>query len=183
MMKLLNLIIAAFFFFMFSYGFALLQMNRWLLGLIVMSCAIAGIIKMYFSDGRREEIAEARQNEINEVRITTIKDELKQLNYHLKIKTSSGELLINMEGFSVPREHFIGWSEVQGIFSTKVGGGSYAAPTPYYLLSFLTVRNKHIRISFRNSTEHVKVVEEIARWLWQKKTAGLTPFATAFRQP
>jgi hypothetical protein len=181
MMKLLNLIIASLFFFMFSYGFALLQMSRLLLGFIVMACATAGIMKMYFSDGRREEVEEARQNEINKVRITAIKEELKQLDYHLKIKTSSGELLINMEGFSAPREHFIGWSEVQGIFSTKVGG-SYGAATPYYLLSF-TVRNKHIRVSFRNSTENVKVVEVIARWLWQKKTAGLTPFAAAFRQP
>jgi Ca2+/Na+ antiporter len=176
MMKLLNLIIAAFFFFMFSYGFALLQMNRWLLGLIVMACATAGIIKMYFSDGRREEVAETRQAEINN------KEEFKQLNYHLKTKTSSGDLLINMEGFSAPREDFIDWSEVQGIFSSKIGGGSYAAPTPYYLLSF-TVRNKHIRISFKNSNEHVKVVEEISRWLWQKKTAGLTSFATATRLP
>ena len=98
MMKLFNLMIAGFFFFMFSYGFALIQKNQWLLGLIVMACATAGIIKMYFSDGRREEVAEARQTEINKVRITDIKEEFKQLNYHLKIKTSSGELLINMGG-------------------------------------------------------------------------------------
>jgi hypothetical protein len=182
MTKLLNLMIAASFFFIFSYGFALMQMNRWLLGLIVMACATTGIIKMYFSDGRREEVAEARQTEINKVRITDIKEGFKQLNYHLKIKTRSGELLINMEGFSTPREDFIDWSEVQGIFSSKVGGGSYAWPTPYYLLSF-TVRNKHIRVSFRNSNEHVNVVEEIARWLWQKKTAGLKPVATVTRQP
>jgi hypothetical protein len=77
-----------------------------------------------------------------------------------------------MEGFEAPGEDFITWSEVQNIFSIKY------SPTntliQYNVLSF-SVHDKHIRVNFRHSNEHVKVVEEIARWLWQKKTAGLKP--------
>jgi len=175
MKKIINLVLAAFCFYLFASGFAFIRMGKWILGPVCLLAGLIGTIRIFVKDATRERDEERRQKEINELRIDQLKEEFRRTSGFLfRIKTRSGELIVRIDGFIAPGKDFITWKEVQTIFACKTGGNSKSEPTPYYILAYVA-NGERIVISFKSGSEHAMVVEKISKWLWEKQTASMSP--------
>lgn len=171
MIKIMNLIIAAFCFYLFSTGIAYCRINKWITGVSCLLMALIGIISIYILDKRREQKDEIKQDEINTHRIVKIKEEFcKSEYYELNIKVGFNKLIISKNGIIPPNMNFVAWNDVRKISVFKAGGDSKSEPTPYYVLSIFLATNELITTKFKRASEHAKVAEAISQWLWKRQT-------------